>query len=112
MQKFRFIAATAILLGSPFAAQATTGFACSFNGGMPGQPDAEGNVGPFQANGTEYKAEGETIRAAAREARLSCTAGEELGAQGCMFTGCADMAAADTPATDATATDQTKPVKN
>lgn len=104
MRHISLVAATAILLGSSFAAQATP-FTCAFNGGTPGQPDSEGNVGPFQANGAEYSSEGETIRAAAKEARLACTAGEELGAQGCMFLGCTDVAAA------ATGTDP-QPAKN
>ncbi|WP_375688897.1 hypothetical protein [Pseudooceanicola sp. LIPI14-2-Ac024] len=95
MRQITLVAATAILLGSPFAAQAATGFACTFQGGEPGQPDTEGNVGPFQTNGTEYKAEATTIRDAAREARLSCAGAESLGAQGCFFAGCADLAAAD-----------------
>lgn len=96
MRHITLVAATAILLGSGFAARASTTYSCAFNGGIPGQPDAEGNTGPFQPNGVEYKAEGETIRAAAREARLSCTAAEELGAQGCLFLGCTDLAAAAT----------------
>lgn len=88
------IAATAILLGGPVAAQATTGFACSFMGGVPGQPDAEGNTGPFSPNGIEYKAEGQSIRDASKTARASCTEGEELGAQGCVLNGCTDLTTA------------------
>lgn len=103
MRHHTLVAALAILLGSSFAAQAATGFSCSFNGGKPGEPNSEGNVGPFQPNGNEYKAEGETIRAASREARLACTGGEALGAQGCQFVGCVDLSA---PAGD------TKPAKN
>lgn len=93
MRHISRVAATAILLLGATTAGATP-FNCTFNGGTPGQPDSDGNVGPFQSNGAEYAAEGETIRTAAREARLACTAGEELGAQGCMFLGCTDLAEA------------------
>ncbi|OWU86504.1 hypothetical protein ATO6_06800 [Oceanicola sp. 22II-s10i] len=98
MRHTTLVATLAILLGST-SVQAATGHACTFQGGKPGEANAEGNVGPFQTNGNEYKAEGETIRAAAKDARLACTAGEPLGAQGCLFNGCVDLAAADTTTT-------------
>ena len=94
MRHMSRVAATAILLLGATTAGASP-FTCTFTGGIPGQPDSEGNVGPFQSNGAEYATEGETIRTAAREARLACTAGEALGAQGCMFLGCIDMAEAE-----------------
>jgi len=77
-------------------ATATTGFTCSFNGGKPGEPTADGNNGPWQENGQNYAATAASIRDAAKEARLACTAAEQLGAQGCLFTGCVDMAATET----------------
>ncbi|MGR3323746.1 MAG: hypothetical protein ACU0DK_17655 [Pseudooceanicola sp.] len=94
MRHITLIAAAAILLGGTLAAQANTGFACSFLGGVPGQPDAEGNTGPFQPNGVEYRAEAQTLRDASRAARTSCTATEGLGAQGCILNGCTDLASA------------------
>lgn len=75
----------------PARAQAT--FSCTFTGGVPGLPDAEGGSASTQPNGVVYRAEGPTLRDAARAARLACAAGEGAGDQTCMPLGCSQAPA-------------------
>ncbi|OWU86503.1 hypothetical protein ATO6_06795 [Oceanicola sp. 22II-s10i] len=86
-----FLAAAVAALISTGGAMAATGYSCGFIGGQQGETQADGSQGPWQENGAEYKAEGETIRVAAKDARLECSAAEALGSQGCKFTGCTEV---------------------
>lgn len=96
MLQMKALAAAAALCALGSTPLLAADYTCTFKGGKPGETTADGNLGPWQDNGKEYAATDTTQRLAAKTARLDCTAGEDLGSQGCMFIACVEGGATET----------------